>query len=375
MRIGLNLLHIHEGIGGVWNYVENLIAALGVQDKENRYFIFVTHKSQNLVPDQKNFKKILVNIDPLKTLQRVLFENTVLHYYGWKYKIDCFHWFANVLSPFLLVPGLVTIHDLLFLNKPGSYSLVKSLYLKIMLKITAKKAESILAISKTTAFDIKKKLKPRTDKLYVVPVILNKVFVPPQEIEVKKFKSNYRLPENYWLYVANFYPHKNHICLIRAYAKFKKQNMNPWPLVLRGESGSDTGNTKQLIEAEIKSLNLDKDVIWLQRLSYQHLPLLYSGAGALIFPSLFEGGGIPVIEAMASGCPVAASNIDVVKEFADNAALFFNGKSTDSICDAMKKLQKNPDFREELIQKGIKRAKFFTQKHVIEKLLNAYKNI
>jgi len=364
---------MHDGIGGVWNYVENLISALGDLDKQNTYIVFVTSQSQCLVPDQENFQKILININPLKAWHRILYENTILHYYAWKYRFDCFHWFANVLSPFSIIPGLVTIHDLLPLRKPDSYSHMKQLYLKIMLNITARKAKSILPISNTTALDIIQILKPETDKLHVLPVIINGSFKPSQGVEIKEFKNKYQLPEKFWLYVANYYPHKNHIRLINAYSDFKKQGENPWPLVLRGDSGTDTGATKELIKAEIKKFNLEEDVIWLPRLAYHELPLLYSGASALIFPSLFEGCGIPVIEAMACGCPVAASDIEVVKEFAADAAFFFNGKSIGNICSAMARIQKDQNLREKLINQGITRARFFSGKQVIEKLLNAYK--
>jgi glycosyltransferase involved in cell wall biosynthesis len=364
---------MHDGIGGVWNYVENLVSALGHIDKKNIYIVFVTRQSQCLVPDQKNFQKVLVNINPLKSIHRILFENSILHYYGWKYRLDCFHWFANMVSPFLMIPGVVTIYDLLVLRNPGSYSPIKHLYLKIVLNITARKAKSILPISNATALDIIQILKPKTDKLHVLPIIINDTFRPSQKGEIKKFKNKHKLPDNFWLYVANFYPHKNHIRLINAYSDLKKQGGNPWRLVLRGDFGPDTGTTKALIKAEIKKFNLDKDVIYLPRLAYHELPLLYSGASALIFPSLFEGCGIPVIEAMACGCPVAASDIKVVKEFAEDAALFFNGKSIGNICNAMAKLQKESNLREKLINQGINRSKFFTGEQVVKKLLSAYK--
>jgi len=365
---------MHDGIGGVWNYVENLVSALGHLDKQNTYIVFVTSQSQCLVPDQKNFQEVLIRINPLKAGHRILFENTILHYYGWKYRLECFHWFANTLSPFLIIPGLVTIYDLLSLRNPGSYSSIKHLYLKIVLNITAKKAKSILPISNTTALDILQILKPKTDKLHVLPIIINDTFKPSQKGEIKKFKIRYKLPDNFWLYVANFYPHKNHIRLINAYSDLKKQGWNSWSLVLRGDSGPDTGTTKTLIKAEVKRLNLDKDVIWLPRLAYHELPLLYSGASALIFPSLFEGCGIPVIEAMACGCPVAASDIKVVKEFAEEAAFFFNGKNINDICNAMARIQTDQNLRGKLINQGITRARFFSGKQVIEKLLIAYKD-
>ncbi len=372
MRIGLNLLHMHDGIGGVWNYVESIVSTLDELDQNNLYFVFVTTQSECLVPDKENFKKIIININPLKTGHRILYENTVLHYQSWKYKLDCLHWFANMVSPFSFVPGLVTIHDLLPLRNPGSYSSMKHLYLKIVLNITAKKAKSILPISNTTALDIIQILKPETDKLHVLPVIINDTFTPSKENEINKFKNRYKLPDKFWLYVANFYPHKNHINLIKAYSVFKKQEVNAWPLVLRGDSGQDTGTTKELIKTEIKKLNLEKDVIWLPRLAYHELPLLYSGAGALIFPSLFEGCGIPVIEAMACGCPVVASDLEVIKEFTDDAALFFNGKNVDNICKAMVKLQSGSNIMKSLVNKGIKRSEIFKGKNVINKLLSAY---
>lgn len=373
MRIGLNLLHMHDGIGGVWNYVENLIFALGELDKQNTYIVFVTRQSECLVPDQRNFIKIIININPLKTWCRILFENTILHYLGWKHKIDCFHWFANMVSPFSIVPGLVTIYDLLPLRNPGSYSRIKHLYLKIVLNVTAKKAKAILPISHATSLDIVRILKPKTDKLHVLPVIINETFKPSQESEIKKFKHRYQLPDKFWLYVANYYPHKNHIRLINAYSNLKKHEENPWPLVLRGDSGQDTGTTKALIKDEIKKLNLDKNVIWLPRLAYHELPLLYSGASALIFPSLFEGCGIPVIEAMACGCPVAVSDIDVVKEFAQEAALFFDGKSVDDMCNVMIKLQNNSGVRMKIIKRGMVRSSSFRGEQVVHKLLTAYK--
>lgn len=373
MRIGLNLLHMHEGIGGVWNYVENLINELGRRDRENRYVVFVTRHSRCFVPDKENFRKVLIPIDPLKNWQRILFENSILHYYILRYQLDCCHWFANVLSPFSFVPGLVTIHDLLPLQKPGSYARGKQFYLQIMLKITAVKASSILAISNTTAQDVVHTLKPRTDQLHVLPVIVHDHFKPAQAAAVKEFKIRYKLPDKFWLYVANFYPHKNHIRLIEAYSNLKRQENRPWPLVLRGESGPDTGKTEERVRAKINELGLEKDVLWLERLGCNEMPLLYSGAGGLVFPSLFEGGGIPVTEAMACGCPVAASDIAVVREFAADAALFFNGEDIDSICSAMACIQKDRDYRKKLISKGIIRAGFFSGNQVVEKLLRAYK--
>lgn len=371
MHIGLNLLHMHEGIGGVWNYVENLIEAIGRYDKKNTYFVFVTKKSQSVVPDQSNFIKILININPLNTVQRVVFENTILNYYSWKYKLDCFHWVANVLSPFLIIPGLVTIHDLFPVRKPEAYSKIKYLYLNMMLKITAKKATSILPISHTTESDVMELLKPKTDKIYVLPVIINSDFKPSILSLVERFKKSNNLPENYWLYVANFYPHKNHLRLIRAYAKLKKNGFKVWPLVLRGDF---TTSSDKLLKDELRKLNIENDIIFLDRLSYNELPLLYSGASGLIFPSLFEGGGIPIIEAMACGCAVAASNIPVIKEFAGDAVEYFNGNDLEDICNAMMKLQSDDEYRDHLINKGLKRARLFTGSIVVEKLLVAYKD-
>jgi glycosyltransferase involved in cell wall biosynthesis len=116
-------------------------------------------------------------------------------------------------------------------------------------------------------------------------------------------------------------------------------------------------------------------VVWLPRLDYADLPLLYSAATALVFPSLFEGGGIPVIEAMACGCPVAASTIPAVQEFAGNAALLFDPERDAGIKAAMETLQSDEALRRQLIQKGICRARDFLPALVVKNLTAAYARV
>jgi glycosyltransferase involved in cell wall biosynthesis len=372
MRIGLNLLHLHEGIGGVWNYVENLMNALGKYEKTHTYVVFVTCHSRCLVPETNNFIAVVIPISPLNVGVRIVFENTLLHCLGKKYRIDCLHWFANVVSPVCLVPCLVTVHDLLPLKHPGTYSLLKRLYLRLMFRITAKKARSILAISRTTAKDVQRFLAPVTNRIHVVPVILDPRFDLTSGHRAGGFKKKHLLPAHFWLYVANFYPHKNHVRLLYAYAGLKQKGLHPWPLVLRGDAGPDTGSMLVNIQNEIEKLGLSKDVIWLGRLDYGELPALYASASALVFASLFEGGGIPVIEAMACGCPVAASDIPAVKESAGDAALFFDGKSSTAIENAMADLQHNTVLQQELKARGIVRASRFSGERTIKKLVAAY---
>jgi glycosyltransferase involved in cell wall biosynthesis len=278
------------------------------------------------------------------------------------------HWFANTQALVNAVPGVVTIHDLRVFDNPVTFPQVRRLYLRLMMLITAKRAKILLPVSRSTASKLQNLLHVDPSRMVVVPVILPPNFVRSTPDAIAKFRAKYRLPNEFWLYVAHFYPHKNHIRLIYAYNQLKLSGVAPWPLILRGDpQGAET----QVFDL-ITRLGLEDHIILLPRLNDQEMPTLYSAATALIFPSLYEGGGIPVVEAMACGCPVLASNIPAVQEFAGDAALYFDPTDIASICEAMKIFQNSPQKREACRHLGLVRAAEFRPERVINRLLQAY---
>lgn len=369
MRIGLNLLHAQPGIGGVWTYIANLVSALGEYDNVNTFVVFVTNASQCLVPHKPDFEVVNVKLHTKSRPQRVFYENTVLQLLARNHQLDCMHWFANVQAIFNTVPAVVTVYDLLAFNKPGSFLSVRRIYRQWMITATARRAPVLLPMSVATGNELKQRFGADPKRILPVPAIVEQYFKPAKSEAVAHFRNKYELPEKFWLYVAHFNLHKNHCRLLEAYHLLKKNGDCPWPLVFRG----DNKWAESYVASRIKQLELSADVLRLPRLDRNELPALYSAASAMVFPSLHEGSGIPVIEAMACGCPIAAADIPAVRENARDAVLYFNPLDVSAMAKAMLYLQMNEEQREGLRKKGLLNAREFKAESIVTILQEAYR--
>jgi len=369
MKIGLNLLHARPEIGGVWNYISRLISTLGDYDDKNEYTAFVTSKSKSIVPNKLNFQVVKVNIPSVQTY-RVIYENSILQYWARLYDLDLMHWFANVHALINLVPSIVTVYDLLVYEKNDYFGIMHKIYLKYMMAYTYKTCKHLLPMSNITAQKINHILDVPYTQMVVIPAIIDEIFQPKPVIDVKNFRIKYKLPDIFWLYVAHFYPHKNHLRLLKSYYYLKSNEFSPWPLVLRGD---DHGSLQEIKRA-IVSLGLEKNVHWLPQLDEIEMPILFSTANGLIFPSLYEGGGIPVLEAMACGCPVIASDIPAVRESGGNAVSLFDPLDVLSISDSIKKFQGNNTDQLKAAQRGLDIVKSHRPRVIAKKIINAYSN-
>ena len=368
LRIGLNLLHALPEIGGGWNYMANLIAAIAREDQSNEYIGFVTDASAVLLPDRPNFRRVRIPINSRMRAQRVLFENSLLQTLARRECLDCMHWFANVQGVFNAAPALVTVYDLQPFMEFGHLPRMKRTLLRWQLKRTARHAAMLLPMSQSTASALEATFQVDAARVKVIPPVLEPMFTPPEQAATEHVRAKYALPEQFWLYVAHMYPHKNHARLLEAYRDLKTEDARTWSLVLRGDAQPGGPNIGALIE----QLGLERDVVLLPRLERQELPALYRAASALVFPSLYEGAGIPVMEAQASGCPVVASNIAAVREFAGDAALYFDPSTSSELSNAMRSLAADRAERERLRKAGLDRSRAFTSAVVVADLAWAY---
>jgi glycosyltransferase involved in cell wall biosynthesis len=285
-----------------------------------------------------------VAIDPSRVVRRIWFDQAHLPSLVRREAVDCLFWLSPVCSFAGSTPSVVTIHDLKMFDIPDQYSFWKRTYLQSAVRRSASRAAVIACVSHATAAAAQSRLHVPADKLRVVPYPLRESFVPGRPAETAAFRRHHNLPEKFWLYVAHVYPHKNHARLFEAYARVLRENPGAWPLVLCGRTfGQDFSRT-------FHDLGIGTNVIWLPYLPDEDIPLLYSSASALVFPSLYEGGGIPVMEALACGCPVIASELPTTREFAGSAvALTFDGLHPERIAEAMKKFAANcANFRREV---------------------------
>ena len=328
----------------------------------------IDQKSEPLLLEANRIVPVQIDIDPVIRARRVVYENTRLQVLARKHKLNCMHWFANTQALVNAVPSVVTIYDIQAFRNLHEWSLIKRTYLRWMTKNSVRRAPVLLPMSHATARDLERLLHGDPSRMTIIPFILRKGFHRAKDDEVDSFRKRFNLPDRFWVYVAHFYPHKNHRGLLEAFHKLKEDGFSPWPLVLRGDDCGEEATVRKTI----REMRLENQVIFLPRLAERELPILYSAATALVFPSLYEGGGIPVVEALACGCPVIAADIPTTREYASAAATYFDPRDPSSIARAIANFQEHEILRNTHRRAGLARAKEFEGERIISKLLEAY---
>ena len=267
--------------------------------------------------------------------------------------------FDYLISPtthgsFLLNNQIITIHDLLSLRF-NNISPHQRFYYKFLLPHLASKAKIIIAISETTKKDIIHFLKCPEEKIQVIHNGYDENVYFPIDENCKVILNEYGF-ENYFLAVGPTYAHKNFEKLIAAYNNLSSIERQRNPLVIAGGKYPYLNVLKQLVA----KLKLEEHVHFLGYVPDSFMPSLYREAFALIFPSLYEGFGMPPLEAMACGCPVITSNTSSLPEVCGDAVLYINPAEESSITAAMRALTNDNPFYKKLIVKGLLQAKKFS---------------
>ena len=355
MRIGIDARML--GWSGVGRYTENLLQGLAEIDKENEYIIF---------------KKAPF---PPFSFGEQLFFPLILR----KKKIDLFH-SPHFLNPLFGVRKLIlTVHDLIPLHFPQYFSLRERFYFYQVLKRGIKRAKKIIAVSQYTKKDILNNFKVEEEKIKVIPNAVSKIFHPIDSLEkIKKFKEKYSISQPYLLYVGNQKPHKNLEKLFQAFKLLKEKTKESYILVIASpppKAGRRTKACRGLIHQARRTNKLDPSIIFLENISDEELPLLYNGAEVFVFPSLYEGFGLPPIEAMACGTPVVTSNTTSLPEVIGEAAITVNPQNSEEMAKEMNKVLGDAQLRNVLIKKGLERAKLFSINRLAKETLKVYKEV
>jgi len=373
LRIGINtLVAVPGGIGGTQTYLQNLIENLAKIDKKNEYFLFVAPWNKELFRvKQKNFKKLICRIPAKPLFLRVLYEQIALSILAWRNRVDIFHFPASVCSFFLFCPSILTLHDITPLVSAEFIPPILHYYWKFAYKFSTRRVNSIITVSYSAKEDIAKFLAVPREKIKVI-YHGNRPRTP--EIEGKnKIASN--LYQNkkgsfpYILWVGKMYTHKNLPRLLRAYSKLIKDKNIKHQLVLCGIKSWGYSSFIKTVE----ELNLQDKVIFKGYIPDNELERMYLNASLFVFPSLSEGFGLPILEAMSCAVPVITSNYGAMAEVAGNAALLVNPYNIDEIAEAMYKVLTNKNLREDLIKRGLERVKKFSWEKTAKETLKIYK--
>lgn len=286
---------------------------------------------------------------------------------------DVTHFFNYIVPPFVHGKKVVTVHDMVYKAFPETVRGRTRLMLETGLKKSMKRADIIVTDSEFSRNEIIKYFPEHSGKIRVVPCGVDcRRFRPCENPEtIEKVKKSLEIEGNYFLYVGTIEPRKNLVRMIKAYKVFTKHVKNPPKLVLAGAKGWLCDD----IYALVRKLGIDNQVIFTKYVPSENMPILIGGAIAFVFPSLYEGFGMPPLEAMACGVPVLTSGEASLPEVVGDCAVICDAYSVKSIAKGLYRLYKNPDLRKELSRRGHERAGLFTWENSAKKLHAIYRKL
>src|SRR3989339_510043 len=327
-------------------------------DKENKFVVYYNRYlagDLKKAPENFYFKSLPWPFEKFWTHIRLAWELLI-------HPVDKF-FATNALPLFGRGEMIVTIHDLGFYKYPELYHPLERIYQKMSHRLAVFRADKIITISEASKADIISYFPKAKDKIKVIHLSYNQdSFKPISPEDRLKFMDIHDYPDNFLLYIGRLESKKNVLNLLKAYQKSSRK----WPLVLAGRPGN---YGYKEIEELVKHPDLKEDIIFLGYVNQENYPKLMACASGFVFPSKLEGFGIPILEAMASGVPVACSNIPALKEIGQEAVIYFDPDNTDDIQDKIEELFKNKELREKKITKGLARAKDFSWPKVAKETL------
>lgn len=372
MRIGFSTSVIQRGQTGIAQYVFSLLQALATH-KDHEFVLFVLERDLPLFEFARGRMTLIPVPERYRSpIRDILWHQTELPRLARAHQLDVLHVpsYRRMLwrSP---CPRVATIHDLAAFHVSRKYDWKRMIYGRVVARRLARIQEELIAVSKNTAGDISRFWNIPIGRVTVIHHGIDLQRFSPPEVRPESTVARHRfgLQHPFFLYVARLeHPGKNHVRLIQAFERFKKETHSPWQLVL---AGSDWHGAEVIHETVAQS-RLRRDIRTLGFVSASELPLLYQDASAFVYPSLHEGFGFPALEAMASGCPVICSSRGALEEVVGNAAITVNPEDVDALKDEMLRVANDKDLRNRLIEVGLQWSKQFNWARAAEKTLAVY---
>ena len=367
MHIAIDAHSVGTQLGGNESYATNLIEALAEIDQTNLYTLYVTkpvaiERFKNRWP---NFQvKQTLPHTPLVRIPLTL--STELR----RHPVDLLH-VQYTAPPFAPCPVVTTIHDLAFEHLPETFNRRSWMQLRLTVRRTARRAAHIITVSDYSRRDISRTYGIDPELITVTPEAAPLNFAPiTNETELRRIRETYGIQGDYILSLCSIQPRKNLVRLIEAYSCLRRVSpeVKLPQLVLAGKRGWLENETFRAAERDA----LGRDILFTGYVPEHDLVGLYSGAICFVYPSYFEGFGLPVVEAMQCGVPVIAGNRTSLPEIVGEAGLLFDPFDTAELVKALTRVLDDSAYRAELRIKGLERAKDFNWKTTAQLTLKAY---
>jgi glycosyltransferase involved in cell wall biosynthesis len=371
MNIGLNahLLTSQAGYrsAGINGYIYNLLRALPDVDPELTYTVFAGNQANPPAHPRLHVRRFPWHTE--HPLRRILWEQIIQPAALLRVRPDVIHSLAFVSPVLNPIPSVVTVYDLSFVHYPEMLPPTRRMYLRLFTRWSCRQARRVIAISESTARDLAQTFHLSPEKIDVAVPGVGDQYKPLPEADIAAFRQRKGLPEHFLLFVGTLEPRKNLPMLLRAYAQLPALDRAAAPLVLAGGKGWMYEEIYRTIEAN----NLGDTVYLPGYLPADELPLWYNAAAAFVYPSVFEGFGLPVVEAMACGTPVIVSNVSSLPEAAGDCGISLDPDDVNGWALALSDAIHNADWRADAGARGQARSAQFTWASTAAKTAASYR--
>lgn len=370
-RIGINLLYINPKLaGGSVTYALKLIKEISLLDTQNKYVIYINKECQSINFEVgNNFEIRVLNFEYSSVYLRYFWEQIILPFYVFRDKIDLLHSLGYVTPLITTAKKIVSILDINYKGHSNNMSASKRFLLGSMVNLSAMFCSKIITISEFSKRQIVKYTSTKNEKV-IVTLLSGSSDVLLEDIQkTKTLLQKYNIFTNYIVAFSSPSPHKNIERLIDAVSEILK-NKSDLKLVLVGHQ-----HKSEILIKRIEEVNLQDKVIFTGFVPDEDIQPLMANAKLFVFPSLYEGFGIPLLDAQACQVPVVSSNAGSLREVGGDAALYFDPENTIEMSDVISKVLESDSIASDIIKKGLRNRENFSWKETAQQTLDVYKKV
>lgn len=345
----LSLAETYRSAGINW-YIQNLLHYLPEADPALRYSVFL---GESRYAAAQGINLHLSRLPTHRPVLRILWEQVIQPWAALRSGVDLIHGMAFIGPLISACPYVVTVHDLSFLFYPQGFRAMNRFYLRLFARLSVQRARRVIAVSESTKRDLVRQYGLLPGKVDIVHNGVDPIFRVMPATQVAAFRAKHALPERFILFVGTLEPRKNVSRLMEAYARLPSTRP---PLLLVGGKGW----LYDEVFACAQTLGLNNEMVFVGYVPIEDLPLWYNAAELFVYPSLYEGFGLPPLEAMACGTPVITSETSSLPEVVGGAALCIDPTDTEALAAAMQQALADADLREQMRSTGLAQARGFS---------------
>jgi glycosyltransferase involved in cell wall biosynthesis len=368
MRIGIDATALPPQPVGAGNYIIQLIRALAAQESDHDFVVFAQPRGQDMIALPEGSPVERVTVEERSPGSRLIWEQVQFPKLIRVSGVELLHSTHYTRPTWLACKSVVTFHDMTFFLYPELHTWARRFYFPKMMRMSASRADELITVSDSTRDDIVRLLGIDPKKITTTHLGVNPGYKPIDDQNKKRSViEKYALPEKFILFVGLVEPRKNLPVLIDAFKRLIDEEFN-FKLILVGRFGW----MYEKVFDQVKELGLENMVQFLGYVPQEDLPVVYNLARLFVYPTIYEGFGLPVLEAMACGIPVITSDVSSLPEIVGEAGILTPVNDSDALFEAIVQGLTDSDLRQELIHKGPRRAANFSWAKTAQLTLQVY---